>query len=138
MSAISHDCRRLVTEDYGVGQLILWDAESGHQIAALDGSSSNSQFSRDGKLVLTFDPWKKVFRVWDADSGKQIATLSGHTGPKTSVQVNAAFIENSRVATKFNDGIRLWNVAKATTDLHHTSSVAAAINSDGKRVVTAS
>jgi WD40 repeat protein len=58
----------------------IWDAESGNQVAVLNGHTSgvsSAVFSSDGKRVVTASE-DKTARIWDAESGKEIAILKGH------------------------------------------------------------
>jgi WD40 repeat protein len=60
------------------GEVFLWDAETGQQIARLDGCYS-AVFSPDGQHLATPGHYSQV-RLWNARTGEAEATFDGPTG----------------------------------------------------------
>jgi hypothetical protein len=92
----------------------IWDADSGKEIALLNGHTSvvwSAGFSPDGKRVVTASS-DKTARIWDADSGKEIALLKGHTDVVRSARFSP---DGKRVVTASDDNsARIWDAAWAT------------------------
>jgi len=121
---------------------IIWDANSGKQLAVLKGHADrlySAAFSPNSKQVVTAS-WDQTARIWNVADGQQAAVLQGHTDDVYS----AAFSpDGSRVVTASKDGTaRIWD-AKTGHQLFalsdHTDAVnSAAFSPDGQKVVTAS
>src|SRR5207249_5954883 len=104
---------KVVVSAAGLGQLRLWDAESGKEIAALDGHAevmTGLAFSRDGKLLLTCGV-DKTLRVWDWQAGKP--TLRHQLKHDQALRCLTVHPDNRRVAVADKGGttIYLWDVA---------------------------
>ncbi|MEQ1932002.1 MAG: caspase family protein, partial [Parvularculaceae bacterium] len=107
-TSFDRQVKRILSFSYG--QVKIWDAVSGLQIATLDAALSNLDriaLSPDGRRGLSIDE-NKAF-VWDASTGKVVATLSGG-----EAKINyAAFSEDGeRIVTPLNDCTsRIWSAS---------------------------
>lgn len=120
----------------------LWDAETGSQIAALQGHSDrvlHASFSTDGRCLLTASA-DGTARLWDAERSKAFTVLEGHTNAVFEASFSG---DDSRVLTASAHGpVQIWNpqTAMPTAALHgHAAMVSdASFSADGCRVLTAS
>ena len=122
---------------------IIWDAETGNQIAILNrgrrenSPAHDSAFHPKGTLVVT--AVDNEARLWEAASGKTVTVLRGHEGLVNSV---AFSFDDGRVITASDDGTaRIWDTTTGSiiTILRHSDPVySAAFSSDGNRVMTVS
>ncbi|MEZ4705726.1 MAG: hypothetical protein R3A44_00890 [Caldilineaceae bacterium] len=120
----------------------IWDADSGDQLAQLDGHSSwvNAvAFSPDGQRIVSGSADSTV-RIWDADSGDQLAQLDGHAG---SVYAVAFSPDGQRIVSGSDDRIvRIWDADSgdqlAQLNGHAGSVYAVAFSPDGQRIVSGS
>jgi WD40 repeat protein len=79
----------VVTASFGAARI--WDADSGHEIAVLQGRigplniilAQSAEFSPDGTRVVTAS--LDGARIWDANSGREIAVLTSRIARLTSV-----------------------------------------------------
>ena len=89
----------------------VWEAESGHLVAALAGHSGavwGVALSADGRLVASGGA-DGAGRLWEATSGQLIATLEGHTGVVLDVALSG---DGQLAASGGDDGaVRLWDGA---------------------------
>jgi WD40 repeat protein/tRNA A-37 threonylcarbamoyl transferase component Bud32 len=119
--AYSPDGRRLASAGGGQGQsgeLKLWDAATGNQIASLPGHTGTVRsvvFSPDGRLLASAAGEVDVageIKIWDAATGWEIRALRGHSDNATDV----AFGPDSRMlASGSRDGaIELWDAIEGT------------------------
>ena len=88
----------------------MWDAESGTEIAVLNGHSNGVQaasFSPDGKRIVTASD-DQTARVWDAETGKEIALLKAHDGTVFDAKWSP---DGRRLVTAGQDRVaRVWDV----------------------------
>ncbi|KAH8802362.1 mycorrhiza-induced NACHT/WD-repeat protein [Flagelloscypha sp. PMI_526] len=145
--AFSPDGKRVVS---GSGQSLgssdnsvrIWDAESGEQVAKLDGHGSEVRsvaFSPEGKRVVSGSDDNSV-RIWDAESGELVAKLDGHGSSVNSVAFSP---DGKRVVSGSSDtSVRMWDAESgrqvAELDGHRSSVNSVAFSPDGKRVVSGS
>ncbi|HEX8069497.1 MAG TPA: caspase family protein [Pyrinomonadaceae bacterium] len=91
------------------GTLKLYDAQTGREVRAFDGHTSEVQavaLSRDARLVASAAADNSI-KLWDAQTGRELFTLAGHTS-----QINSlAFSPDARLlASASNDGSTLlWD-----------------------------
>jgi WD40 repeat protein len=95
-----------------VGQLRLWDVETGKQLQEFkghDGWTSQATFTPDGKQVLSGGTQDKSLRLWDVTTGRQVRTFTGHTAEVLSVAVSP----DGRFALSggADKTLRLWELA---------------------------
>jgi WD40 repeat protein len=139
-ASFSPDGRRIVTTSYSRVARV-WDAESGAEIAVLNGHMDmvrNASFSPDGRWIVTASH-DQTGRLWDAESGKEIAVLNGHGG----LVVSASFgPDGGMIVTASSDHTaRLWDAESGAeiAVFGHTGPVeSASFSPDGRRIVTAS
>jgi WD40 repeat protein/tetratricopeptide (TPR) repeat protein len=87
----SPDGARLATAGgvwYEPGEIKVWDARSGAEIATLRGHTggvSSVAYSPDGTRLATASLVKRTVKVWDARSGAELLTLCGHAGLVQSI-----------------------------------------------------
>ena len=119
----------------------LWDAETGEQVAGLQGhdASFRASFSPDGRRVLTGSHlFTGAVGLWDAETGEQVAFL----------QAGIDSLENSPdgrlgVAWSVNDKeARLWDTETgeqiAVLQGHDEDILCASFSPDGQWVLTGS
>jgi WD domain, G-beta repeat len=145
--ALSSDEKRIALSVQGKGCL-LWDAETGRQIAAVmrndsPGSEASNmdwvEFSPDGRMLVTADRGG-VAMLWDAETGAQIGRpiesgrrlWMAHFSP-----------DGRRIATAAEDGaVRVWDTATqqpVTPVMRHADAAYTAnFSPDGRLLVTAS
>jgi len=141
---------------------MIWDAQTGREIATLKGHHSTvnfAAFSSDGKQFVTVAD--STLKIWDTESGSEITTLKGHSDSVSS----AAFSPDGKqiVTASHDDTAKVWDnvipaassvtgisdkmakIADTETSLNtiklkgHTKIVTSAVfSSDGKQVLTAS
>ncbi len=125
----------------GGGQVTLWDASTGREIATLNKGRpdkiSNVSFSPDSQRVAAASSDSTV-KVWDAETREEQLTLRGHKLPVLAV----TFEQNGRhLATASRDGtVKLWDAATGNALLtfagHNAPVMCAAFHPDGKRVAS--
>ncbi|MEN6594382.1 MAG: serine/threonine-protein kinase [Clostridiaceae bacterium] len=106
----SPDRKRILTgcDDHG---LILWNAESGEQIASMidhTGAVRGVRFLADGRHAVSSGEDKDCcVRYWDLEEMKCIRRFSGH---KDELRALAVSPDGTYTVTSSSDGeIRLWN-----------------------------
>jgi len=127
---------------YRPGDVMLWDAKTGAQIASLEGNTSNVwsiAFSPDGKTLLTSSYDGKVM-VWDVAAKKSTATLEKHKGWCRSV---AFAPDGKHFATAGEDGtVVIWSTEgpKEAKEIkaHEAAVYDVAFSPDGNTLATAS
>jgi WD40 repeat protein/DNA-binding SARP family transcriptional activator len=124
------------------GRVLLWDAETGVQIATLNPASdrlpsvNDLAFSPDGSLLV----WASsdgTAKVWDLRADRVIRTFT-HA---SSVNGVAFSPDGSMVATGFRDGAKIWQLDgdRAIVLAGHQGAVMSVrFSPDGTRVVTSS
>jgi WD40 repeat protein/tRNA A-37 threonylcarbamoyl transferase component Bud32 len=136
----SPDGRRIVTSSSDDIARI-WDAATGHELLALQGSSAElngALFSPDGQRILTVAR-DHTARIWSAVTGRAVLEFRGHTDKV----FGAAFSPDGRhvVTTSWDKTARIWNAATGQElfRLAHDDKVFdAQFSHDGLRVVTGS
>lgn len=127
---------------YRPGDVMLWDANSGNLIAALEGHTSNVwsvAFSPDGQTLVSSGYDGKVI-VWNVAEKKSTATLEKHKGWCRSVAFHP---DGKHFATAGEDGTAvIWNVEgpKEEKELkaHEAAIYQVAFSADGNTLATAS
>ena len=135
--AFSADGKRVLTSSWGLGGVILWDAETGEQIRVLEIAAV---FSPDGKQVLNGSWGKTTAILWNARTGEQVRAFDGDNVTANSV----AFSPNGKLAVTglSNNTAILWDVDTGQRsrvfegDGYYVTSVA--FSPDGKQVLTGS
>jgi WD40 repeat protein/tRNA A-37 threonylcarbamoyl transferase component Bud32 len=127
----------------------LWDAETGRELARLDGHEGRvrtMRFAPSGNRLVTIGEYPtNVMRVWEVPSGKLLATLPGHENQVSHVDFSP---DESRLASCSPDRtVRLWDLSKPLTGAvlpahrvlrGHTGRVEhVTFSPDGRRVVSA-
>ncbi|KAH8825998.1 WD40 repeat-like protein [Flagelloscypha sp. PMI_526] len=139
--AFSPDGKRVVSGSRD-DNVQIWDAESGAQVAKIDGHGSSVTsvaFSPDGKRVVSGSRDHNV-QIWDAESGAQVAKIDGHGSSVTSV----AFSPDGKrvVFGSLDNCVRIWDADSglqvAELRGHGSSVFSNAFPPDGKRVGSAS
>jgi WD40 repeat protein len=107
--AWSPDGRHLASGSGDLGAIIIWDSQSGEQVASLTSHTFETNtvaWSPDGGR-LAFDSRGDTVTIWDSQNRKQVATLTGHTNSVNSVAWSP---DGSRLASGAGDGvIIIWN-----------------------------
>jgi WD40 repeat protein len=107
--------RIVTTHTDGKGRL--WDAETGREVAALEGHKEtifNLEFSPDGRFVATASADHTV-RLWDAGTGVALGVFEGH---KDAAWHCAFSPDGTRLVTASFDGTaRVWNIRSTTQSL---------------------
>ena len=100
----------------------IWDAETGQQLLALKGHTSNANgvsFSPDGKQIISGDYYNKVI-LWDADSGQLLRTIEGPSLEDHKYVLATAFsADTKRVATgyqSFSTTVAIWSLPAIATE----------------------
>jgi WD40 repeat protein len=120
----------------------IWDAESGIQVAQLDGHGNKVTgvaFSRDGSRIVS-SSCDRTVRIWDAESGKQLALLDAH---REAVKAVVLSPDGSRVASGSQDRtVRIWDTESGAQlsqlDGHKGDVTGVAFTPDGSRIVSGS
>ena len=139
--AFSPDGKRVASAS-GDKTIKIWDAQSGQEIATLNGHE-------DGVMTVAFSPdgarlasggYDKTIRFWDAESGQEISTVRGHASMIHCV----AFSPNGdRLVSACNDKtIKLWDAATGeelrTMTGHSAGVTSVAFSPDGQQIVSGS
>ncbi|HEX7182083.1 MAG TPA: AAA-like domain-containing protein [Thermoanaerobaculia bacterium] len=136
---LSPDGRRVI--GYSNNEALLWDAETGRQIALLKGSDSERTYSRqspelsfssDGRKLLILGYQK--LRVLDIDSGDEI----GQFEIKPSSRILATDTKLTMALLSHEGQLILWSAAgpsKLSWPEEKDRIVAAAFSGDGNRIV---
>jgi WD40 repeat protein len=143
--AYSPDGTRLASaagESGEPGEVKLWDARSGAELATLRGYTPlvhSLCFSPDGTRLASASEDKAV-KVWDARMDTEPLTLRGHTGWVYSVAYSP---DGTRIASASEDRtVKLWDArsgAEVATLRGHTGPVnVVACSPDGTRIASAS
>jgi WD40 repeat protein len=140
LARFSADKRRLVTTDRG-GNILVWDAATGRQIARTE--------LRGPVRCLAVDPTGSLFTaatrtgdigVYDANTGAKRAGASGHTN---SCRAAAFSADGKRIVTGSSDHTaKVWDASNgallASASGHLAPVVSAGFSPDGKMIVTGS
>ena len=85
----------------------IWEAETGHPLASLDGEIQSIAFSADNHLLATGNE-DETIRLFEVPSGTPVAVLKGHTGPVTSLSFDPVA---PILASGSADGtVKIWDV----------------------------
>ncbi len=140
-AVFSGDGSRVATGDAD-GEVRLWDAQTGKEVATLlqKGASILSlRFSPDDSRLVSADA-KGMVKLWDVNSSKQIATLSEQEGAVNEAVFSS---DGSRIVAASTDKtVRIWDTVTGhplSVLQGHTGSVEyAEFSPDGSRVLSAS
>ena len=122
--------------------LKLWSADSGEELATLEGHSEHiaeARFSPDGSLVVSAG-YDMTVRLWSVNPGKELVNLRGHTGAVLAVAFTS---DGTRLATGGLDGtVKLWDISSikpdSTVSGHSGPVGCCAFSPDGTRFVSGS
>jgi WD40 repeat protein/DNA-binding SARP family transcriptional activator len=101
----------------GTGQVLVWDASTGHLIEKLgelgpdtDHSITNLAFSPDSRLLAAAS-WDGHTRVWDVASGEERMDI-----PTRGFAIEVAFSPDGRLLGTANSGgtVTIWDVSNGT------------------------
>jgi WD40 repeat protein len=132
-----------------VGDVKLWDAETGKEIRSFEGHKRcvySVALSPNGKRIASGSD-DKTLKVWDADNGKEIFTLKGHVNEVTSVafspdgkRIASSSIGGPSVYVRGLPEVKVWDAEKGKEILtlkgFSTGVEGVAFSPDGKRIVT--
>ena len=148
--AFSPDGRRIVSGSfrfiqaarYLVGEIKVWDAETGQETLTLEGRSVGTTsviFSPDGRRIVSGRS-RDTLKVRDDETGQELLTLKGHSGYVSSVAFSP---DGKRIVSGCSDHtLKLWDAKTGQEILTlkgHTSYVeSVAFSPDGRRIVSGS
>jgi len=124
------------------GELKVWDAHSGAELATLEGHWDNvwaCTFSPDGARIVS-GSWDQTLKIWDAHSGEDLATLEGHGRPvgACSFSPDGARI----VSASWDKTLKVWDAHSgaelATLEGHANEVRGCSFSPDGARIVSGS
>jgi WD40 repeat protein len=123
----------------GVGEVHLWDPDTGQLRFALKGHMREVNavaFSPDGKLLASADSDKRIF-LWNVASGEPLGVLTGHAAAVSSLAFDPS---GNRLASGGRDGtIKIWDVPgrMSLRDLAREGAVVSSVafNHDGTRLI---
>ncbi|EJD02440.1 WD40 repeat-like protein [Fomitiporia mediterranea MF3/22] len=112
--AYSPDGRHIVSASED-GAVNIWDAQTGAQIASLEGHQGSVEsvaYSPDGRHVISGSD-DKTLRVWDVETGAQVGTpIEGHVGGIRSVAYSP---EGRHIVSGSDDTtVRIWDAETGT------------------------
>jgi WD40 repeat protein len=103
----------------GGGDLRLWDATSGKEIAALGDQIDlrSLTFSRDGRWLASVS--RELIQVWDVSTRKEIAAFKDVRGGENHVLAFSP--DGKRLAANVGRQVKLWDVSsgKELAAFHH-------------------
>jgi WD40 repeat protein len=134
----SPDSRSIAAARGDDGHVLIFDAESGRLVTALDGHFGNIRsvaYSSNGRWLATCGD-DQTIRVWDVEARRSLHTLRGHVGGVYAV----AFSPDGRrlVSGGSDSTVRLWDAETGALMLvlhGHSSTVDRAAFSDDGRVI---
>ena len=106
--SFSPDGTRLVSGSRD-GRAILWDVETGKQMASLEGhrgAVNAVSFSPDGKTLVSGSRDGRAI-LWDVETAKHSAALDGHQGAVNAVSFSP---DGTRLAAASATDVVLWDV----------------------------
>lgn len=139
--SLTQDGKTLATNGNGIGEIKLWDLETGEELLTLKIQSTNANslaFSPDGKLLAAGEG--ASVRIWEVPSGRALGTFAGSAADINSL----AFSGDGRTLCGGSDdkSVAVWEVAtrKLLRRLKgHTARVSSvAISPDGKVIASGS
>ena len=102
---------KMIFTTSGDNDLRIWDAETGAQIAKLQGHKAeitSAAFSPDGSHIATAS-YDQTARIWNIETGQQAFVLSGQKDQISSVKFS---LDGKRVLTSAKDGsARIWDAS---------------------------
>lgn len=116
----------------------IWDAITGVTLQILKCPADYSEFSPDGKYIVSIAYNNNTIQIWDATNCKKILTLKGHNDNLSAV----SFSPNSKnVLSASDDGtIKIWDIKEGnvlkTLKGHQGRVITATYSSDSKKVVS--
>lgn len=139
--AFSPDGKRIASAS-GDKTIKLWDAQSGQEIATLDGHDGEVltvAFSPDGSRLAS-GGYDKTIRIWDAELGQEVSTVRGHAA---TIQCVAFGPSGDRLASAGSDKtIKLWDAASgrelSTITGHSAGVTSVAFGPNGEQLVSGS
>jgi nucleoside phosphorylase len=138
---VTPDGRRVVSASDDE-TLIVWDLQTGAELATLDGHSApvaGCAVTPDGRCVVSASD-DETLKVWELETGKELATLKSHSAPVTGCAVTP---DGRHVVSASEDGtlkvLALGTGKELATLQGHGGPVRdCAVTPDGRRVVSAS
>jgi WD40 repeat protein/serine/threonine protein kinase len=131
----SPDGRRLLVTNPSSAPSVIWNTETGEEIASLPTRVDFAAFSADGSRIATTSA-DNVARVWSTSSGREILSLKGHAAIIRYIAFSA---DSGRITTASEDGeVKVWRSNPGRENLKADLVVEGmSFSPDGKRLALA-